>query len=288
MELVYNPSRKNDTESFSIERKEQPYFGADWHYHEEYELLFTIKGNGVRIIGDHMDYFEDPELILMGKNTPHIFRNEKNSNNESVDYLVIKFGDFFEGNSLFTLPEMIPIKQLLITSKRGIKFSAKTIEAVRSILLNMHKAVGVEKILNLIRVLHILSTEENHAYLSNEDFRITDEAKREDRIQNVINYISENYTKDITLEDLAEVSYMTTNSFCRYFKSKTGKTAFQFIREYRINKACQLLINGVKSISDICYDTGFNSFSSFNRIFKSIKTISASSYRNKYAIGKVG
>ena len=76
---------------------------------------------------------------------------------------------------------------------------------------------------------------------------------------------------------------MTTNSFCRFFKSRTGKTAFEFIREFRINKACQMLINGEKSIAQICYDTGFNSFSSFNRIFKNLKNISASEYKNKYA-----
>jgi AraC-like DNA-binding protein len=118
--------------------------------------------------------------------------------------------------------------------------------------------------------------------MASEDFQLKDSSKGEDRIQNVINYIGENYIKDISLDDLAEVAYMTTNSFCRYFKSRTGKTAFQFIREYRVNKACQMLINGKKSIAEICYDNGFNSFSSFNRIFKNLKNISASEYKNKY------
>ena len=95
--------------------------------------------------------------------------------------------------------------------------------------------------------------------------------KEEDRLQNVIDYISKNYFKDISLQDLSDLSHMTTNSFCRFFKNKTGKTAFEFIREYRINKACQMLMNGRKSISQICYETGFNSFSSFNRVFKQLK-----------------
>jgi len=81
---------------------------------------------------------------------------------------------------------------------------------------------------------------------------------------------------------LSEVAFMTTNSFCRYFKSRTGKTVFQFIREFRINKACEMLINGNKGITDICFDSGFNSLSTFNRIFKSLKNISASEYKGKY------
>jgi transcriptional regulator GlxA family with amidase domain len=108
------------------------------------------------------------------------------------------------------------------------------------------------------------------------------ESENEDRLQRVINFIVKNYVSEISLKELSDLSYMTTNSFCRYFKERTGKTAFQFIREYRISRACQMIINSRKSISQICRDTGFNSFSSFNRVFKAVKGISASEYKSKY------
>ncbi len=281
MELIYNPTKKNDFQSFYSERRKKPYYGGDWHYHEQYELIYTIKGDGVRIVGDSMDYFDDPELILMGKNVPHVFRND-HSKNENVDYIVIKFGELFDGKSLFDLPEMSRIKQLLERASRGINFSQHTIKKVSTILKDLDKSKGVTKILHLLQALNILSTEQDVEYLSSENF-VLNETDKKDRIHNVINYISDNYSKDISLEQLAEVSYMTTNSFCRYFKNKTGKTAFEFLREFRVAKASQMLINGHKSISDVCYDTGFNSFSSFNRIFKNIKKVSAGAYRNSYA-----
>lgn len=281
MELIYNPAKKNDFQSFYSERRKTPYYGGDWHYHEEYELIYTIKGDGVRIVGDSMDYFDDPELILMGKNLPHVFRND-HAKNENVDYIVIKFGNLFDGNSIFDLPEMNKIKQMLQHSNRGINFSQSTIQKISKTLINLEKSTGAAKILNLLQALNMLSTEDEYEFLSSENFVLNDSDKK-DRIHNVINYISDNYAKDITLEDLAEVSYMTTNSFCRYFKNKTGKTAFEFLREFRVAKASQMLINGQKSISEICYDTGFNSFSSFNRIFKSVKKVSAGAYRNTYA-----
>lgn len=282
MELKYKPSDKSSTDSFYVERKKIPYYGTHWHYHEEYELLLTLKGEGVRIVGDKMDHFKGSELVLMGAGLPHLFKNEAKDESSSADYIIVKFKDIFEGVSFFSLPEFTQISQFLTKAKRGILFSKKTINNVKKLLIKLADCEGVDRILLFIQVFKIISEATDFQYMASEEFFLKPSNKSEDRIQRVIDYIGENYIKDISLDDLAEVSCMTTNSFCRYFKNRTGKTAFEFIREYRVNKACQMLINGEKSISDICYDIGFNSLSSFNRIFKNLKNISASEYKNKY------
>ncbi len=282
MELKYNPSTKNDSASFYVERKKKPYFGVHWHYHEEYELLYTIKGQGVRIVGDSMDHFNGNDLVFLGSGLPHLFKNEEKNENVEVDYIVLKFSNHFNGVPIFTLPEFQNIAAFLKNSYRGMVFSNATIERIKPYIKALADAQEEDKMIGLIQVLKIFATENNFQHLSSENFSLKISSKGEDRTQKVIDYISENYTKDITLDDLAAVAYMTTNSFCRYFKNRTGKTAFQFIREFRVNKACQMLINGEKSIGEICFDTGFNSFSSFNRIFKNLKNISASEYKTKY------
>jgi len=282
LELKYKPLDKSDLESFYVERKKIPYFGTHWHYHEEFELMLFLKGEGVRIVGDNMDHFNGSELVLMGAGLPHLFKNEEKNEASSADYIIIKFKDLFEGKSFFSLPEFSQIKQFLKSSKRGIIFSHKTVEKVKESIIKLAESSGIEKILIFIEIFKIISEAEDYQFMASEDFHLKASSKGEDRIQNVIDYIGENYIKDISLDDLAKVAFMTTNSFCRYFKSRTGKTAFEFIREFRVNKACQMLINGEKSIAEICYDTGFNSFSSFNRIFKNLKNISASEYKNKY------
>lgn len=282
MELEYKPAKISETESFYVERKKVPYFGSNWHYHEEHELLFTIKGEGVRIVGDNMNHFSSPELVMLGGGLPHLFKNQEKEKNSAADYIIIKFSNIFKEESFFSLPEFSNISDFIKRSKRGVIFSDAVTKKNHDAIIQLAESEGADRIISLIGILKVLSEEEDYKYLASEGFHLSDTNKGEDRIQKVINYIADNYVQDISLEDLADVAYMTTNSFCRYFKSRTGKTAFQFIREYRVNKACQMLINGEKSIADICFDTGFNSFSSFNRIFKSLKNISASEYKSKY------
>lgn len=282
MKLEYHPSRISILESFYVERKKSPYFGVHWHYHEEYEILFTIKGEGVRIVGDHMDHFKDEELVFLGSGLPHLFKNEEKSTLDKVDYIVVKFGNTLSGLNFFSIPEFSNIDRFLKSGNRGVLFLKETIRKVKEKLILLAESKDADKIIHLISVLKILANESKFEYLASENFSLKLSVKGEDRTKKVIEYISENYAKDISLDDLAQVSHMTTNSFCRFFKSRTGKTAFEFIREFRINKACQMLINGEKSIAQICYDTGYNSFSSFNRTFKNLKNISASEYKNKY------
>jgi AraC-like DNA-binding protein len=282
MELQYCTKESSTSESFYVERKKLPLFGTNWHYHEEYELFLNLKGKGIRIVGDSMDYYEAPELIFMGGNLPHLFKNEENSENQSSDFIVIKFSESFCGESIFNIPEFHSLKKLLTNSKRGLIYSKKTLQLVKKDILEISESEGINRMLLFIKIFKTLSEANDSYFLSSEAFFLKAPNKGENRIKKVLDYITDNYIEDITLDDLSEVAFMTTNSFCRYFKSRTGKTVFQFIREFRINKACEMLINGNKGITDICFDSGFNSLSTFNRIFKSLKNISASEYKVKY------
>lgn len=282
MELKYRSLEILESKSFCVERKEAPRFNSDWHYHDEYELILTLRGEGVRIIGDEIDQFTAPEMILLGKNLPHLFKNKEDETH--VDYLTLSFKDELNNLALFDLPELGKIKDLLKKSKRGILFSETTMKKVRQLFINLAKEPqGNYSFLNFLKILNTLSEDTKYKYIASEEFSLQLMGDSENRLKNVLNYLGEEYTRDISLEELAEVAHMTKNAFCRYFKEKTGKTAFAYLREYRVGKACQMLIEGNKTITEICYDTGFNSFSTFTRIFKNLKSISASEYQNRYS-----
>ena len=282
MKLAYNNIKLlSPTDSFLAERRKTPYFGNNWHYHNEIELLLIIKGQGVRVVGDNMSHFGDNQLVLLGSNLPHLFRNEDDETKE-VDYIVIKFLYSLSDISIFKIPELKTVNNLLKRSARGVLFKSEAVKNVKRKLIQLSKSQGVDKITNLIEVLGNLSKQEDFDYLASESYNIGLASKDKERTQVVIDFITQNYSENIRLEDLASLIHMTTNSFCRYFKENTGNTAFNFIREFRINKACQLLINSDQKISQICYSTGFNSVSTFNRIFKMIKGLSASNFRLNY------
>jgi AraC-like DNA-binding protein len=283
LKLQYKSLNESNFSSVYAKRKKAPYFGVNWHFHDEFELMYIIKGEGVRIVGDRMDYFNKEELVFLGSGVPHVFKNDKNASQNEVDYIVVKFNRIIGGQDLFKIPELAPINRFLKRAGKGLIFSDTTVMKLKKQLIKLAKSKNEDRIILLLKVLKILSAQEDYNELSTDTFLLKNTSAGEDRTKKVINYISENYNKNISLEDLASISYMTTNSFCRYFKNRTGKTAFQFIREFRINKACQMLINGEKNISQICFDTGFNSLSSFNRVFKSLKHISATEYKSKYS-----
>jgi AraC-like DNA-binding protein len=280
LKLKYSIFDKNIQKSFYAKRKNTPYRADDWHYHEEFELYFPMTGSGVRIVGDSMEYYGANELVLCGSNLPHLFKTNIEDNDH--DRVVVKFSKSLIFKIIENVPEFLKIKKLLIDSSRGILFPVSKSYSLINDFISLSEAIGAERIIQLLSILNKISKIDNFRLLSSESYKNVSESRNDDRLQKVINYITENFYREISLKELADISYMTTNSFCRYFKERTNKTAFEFIREFRISKACQMIINSNKTISQICNDTGFNSFSSFNRVFKSVKGITASEFKYMY------
>ena len=73
LKLQYKSFNESNFSSVYVKRKKAPYFGVNWHFHDEFELMYIIKGEGVRIVGDSMDYFNKEELVFLGSGVPHVF-----------------------------------------------------------------------------------------------------------------------------------------------------------------------------------------------------------------------
>ncbi|HSI69943.1 MAG TPA: AraC family transcriptional regulator, partial [Gillisia sp.] len=127
---------------------------------------------------------------------------------------------------------------------------------------------------------------ENYTILNAKGFILEAELQDNNRINIIFNFVKEEFHRQITLEEIADLVSMTEQSFCRYFKKITGKTFVQFVNEYRLVHAAKLLHEKQISILDVCFDSGFNNFSHFNRLFKKYTGKTPSTYRNelKYLI----
>jgi AraC-like DNA-binding protein len=283
MKLKYKHTEKGFGNSFFVTRQKNPHLESNWHFHEEFELIYIVKGTGIGIVGDNISNFRPPKLVLSGQWLPHVWKNDElYMEDDSVDVIIFKFTRLFNGQDIFSLPEFSSIAKMLDLSKRGISFKSKTIEQVHELLIQAPESQNAAGIISLLKILDVLSQSTNYKLLSSPEFTLPITLYGENRLSRVINFISTNYHRAIDLDELANEAAMTRSSLCRFFKNRTNKTIFQFINEFRIGKACQSLINGDQSVSEICYSTGFNSITSFNRVFKSCKSLTPIEFKKQY------
>lgn len=253
-----------------------------WHYHPELELIYFIRGKTTGVIGEGFNEFNEGDLVLLGPNFPHVLQEHLQFKHQYPDIdpfgLIIQFTEDFLGKDFFCLPELVSIKRLINESKRGILFDKKTVAKVSPTLLEMYEMNDAQKLIKLLDVLRILSEEKKFDFLTSDDYSLN-HSFDEDRLKRINQYVFEKFREPIAISEIAKISNMTETSFCRYFKTRTLKTFTRFLNEVRISYACKLLNNEDCSISDACYESGFNSLSYFNRQFKSIMKMSPLHYK---------
>jgi len=250
-----------------------------WHYHPEIELVYVNGGSGKRQIGSHISYYTDGDLILIGSNLPHCgFTNDQTGNKNET---VIQMKPNFLGNDFFEIPEMKNIQNLFGQAKAGIAFTGETKQIIGNMIEEMEKEAPIDRLLSMITILNTLERSNEYTILNADGFSMEMQVQDNDRINSVFNYVKDHFLEPIALEEVSNLVSMTIPSFCRYFKKITNKTFTTFVNEYRLVHASKLLAEKPISISEICYESGFNNFSHFNKSFKTYTGKSASQYRQE-------
>jgi AraC-like DNA-binding protein len=264
--------------SISINRYHyQEKFPGIWHFHNELELTLITKSSGSRLVGDNIDSFKEGDLVLLGKNLPHTWRNDSSTGAEA---LVIHFFDDFLGDKFFEIPEMYKLKRLLSHSGRGLHILGKTHEKVVKLMDSIEHSSGSHTIINLLSILQEVAESDEVEEISSEVFAQSLNLKDSDRLKSVYEYVMNHFDEDLNLHKAAAIANMTPNAFSRYFKSRTRKSFTQFVIEMKISYCCKLLINENLSIADVCYKSGFQNLSNFNQHFKDITGLTPKKYQS--------
>jgi AraC-like DNA-binding protein len=250
-----------------------------WHYHPEIELVYVNGGSGKRQIGSHVSYYTDGDLILIGADLPHCGFTDKLTGNTSETVVQMK-ADFL-GTDFFGIPEMKKIQQLFEISKGGIAFNGNTKRKIGEKMEILEYQTDFQRLLSILNILNELGNSQEFKVLNAAGFSMETEVKDNDRINVIFNHVKINFKEEITLEEVADLASMTVPSFCRYFKKITNKTFTQFVNEYRLVHASKLLAEKPISITEVCFESGFNNFSHFNKQFKSFTGQNPSEYRNQ-------
>ncbi|SEL84300.1 AraC family transcriptional regulator [Parapedobacter koreensis] len=281
--------RKIDTGadySFSIREDIHPYLYNHWHYHPEIELTFIRKGKGIRLVGDSMQPFEDGDLVLLGTNIPHLWRSDasyfEQSSGLTIEAIAIHFKSDFWGDTFLALPEMAPIKRLMENAQRGIKLLGSTHSLITNRMEGIIHAQGAARIEQLLHILNLIASSQEIELLSSAGFVHTFNANNTDRIDQIFNYTFTHFKEPLSIEQVASAVNLSPHSFCRYFKTRTLKTYWQFLLEIRIGYACRLLIADRHNISQVAFESGFSNLSNFNRQFRSIMQMTPQQYVKTY------
>lgn len=282
MKLVLKNTGNSVSERLNILKKEVPCLDAAWHYHAQFELLYISQSTGIRFVGDNVSPFSPGELVLVGPYLPHLWRNDisyyTGDDSKQVKTIITKFNKEFLGEGTFNIPYFAEINKMLDESKFGISFGTITSNDLREEIINLAEIPQVEQSIKLLHILHQLSIATDKEVLSSSDMRQYT-SENSDRIDVILKYISDNYISYITLNEIAEVACMTTNSFCRFFRKMTNKSFIQFLNEVRIRNASRLLVQEDFPVSDVCYIVGFKSITNFNKQFKQIMGCTPKYYR---------
>lgn len=250
-----------------------------WHYHPEIELVYVKGGSGKRQIGSHISYYSKGDLILIGSNLPHCGFTDTLTGNDSETVVQMKLD--FLGNDFFDIPEMKRIQSLFEMAKGGISFSGNTKRKIGEKVEVLEYQSDFQRLLSILNILNELGNSKEFKILNAEGFSMETEVKDNDRINIVFNHVKIHFKEDITLDEIADLVSMTVPSFCRYFKKITNKTFTRFVNEYRLVHASKLLAEQPLSITEVCFESGFNNFSHFNKQFKSFTGQNPSEYRNQ-------
>lgn len=271
--------------SFLVREFNVPYFEAPLHFHPVYELTLITESSGKRFIGDHIGDFDVDDLVFMGPNLPHLYRctNDyyKNDPSRRARAIIIQHTEEFLGKDFFSIPEMGQVKKLLNNSMRGIVYSGETRREVIKRMKKIRTAEGIDKLTQFLSILDILARSTEYELLARQNI-LGQNFKDNMRMNKIYEFVMANFTSRITVKDVAEQANMSEAAFCRYFKKKTRKTFVSFLNEVKIGYASKLLLEENFNVTQVCYESGFENISNFNRQFKNITKITPLKYKQHF------
>jgi len=253
----------------------------EWHHHPELELTLTINSRGHRYVGDSIERYEDGDLVLLGANVPHTWcSNEKIDPELPFMVRVCWFSETWIGDLLRLFPELRRLKPLMKKARSGIVFSAKTATTVRPLMEQLKSQREDERLISLLNILRCLSLDANYRTLIVSDRK--QDVEIEPRLAAVFDYLHKFYTEPISIEELAEMAFMSPAAFHRNFRRQTKTTPFGYVSRLKLGRASALLIEGELRINAIASTVGYSSLAQFNKEFKRLKGMTPREFALQY------
>lgn len=202
---------------------------------------------------------------------------------QAAKAIAIHFKQSYLGDAFFETPEMKHLQAFFERAKFGLKF----LNVDKNLIQEIQTMLGMKGFIKTISFLIILDKLAKHSEtkrLASEGFVNSFKSTKSDTQDKVQAYIFKNFNKEIILEEAAKIAHMNTSAFSRYFKRVNRKTFSRYVTEIRIGYACKMLMEKKFNVAEVCYESGFNNVSNFNRQFKLVMNSTPTEYLKKYTI----
>ena len=279
----------SDKDCFYIADRRKTEFTCPLHSHVEYELNYIENAPGVkRVVGDSIEIIGNYDLTLItGEDLEHVWEQHE-CESKNIREITIQFSSDLFFDNFIHKNQFDSIRRMLERAKKGISFPMEGIMKVFPMLDTLaSEKEGFYSVIKFLSILYELSLIENTQTLASSSFAKIDDSSDSRRVRKIYEYINEHYTDQITLDELANLIGMTPAALSRFFKLRSGRTISDYIIDIRLGNATRLLVNTTNSVSEICYECGFNNLSNFNRIFKRKKECSPTEFRENFKKTKI-
>lgn len=285
MPVSFEKIKRKENQSFSIGIFQDNLEKCTWHYHDNFEISFITEGSGKRIVADSIEEFQPGDLVLIGRNIPHVWLVDKESvspTNRKLEMVFLQFTSDVLCTEILALPEFRYIAKTLTLSERGIRITGQTLNEVSEIMLQLPYIENFDRMLLFYKLMDIIGRSNTNFPLTSKEYINMRFSNKNKRIAAIHEYLMNNYREEIDLKKLAVLVNMAEGSLCRFFKMHIGITIFEYLNKLKIEFACNLLMDKNLSIMDVGFDSGFNNMSHFNKQFKKITGLSPKDYRQRF------
>ena len=256
-------------------------FNSTWHFHPELQITLVLSGTGYRLVGDKITPLKPGDMVLVGSNLPHVWRQETPGPRAAgeVNAIIVRFQENFAGGDFLKLPEAQILGKLYQRARRGMEITGVTRTVVADRLQKLPFLEGLARLTELISILDLLANSRDLRPIASRGFvpdLLTDD---QDRMQRVTQYIDAHLSRRIDRDEVARTAHLSVSAFSRFFKLRTGKSLPGYVNELRVGRACRLLANDRRKVTDIAFECGFQNLANFNRHFYKILQMTPSAYR---------
>lgn len=265
---------------FFIAQRIEPRIEAKLHRHDAWELYHVVYGCGSRTAGDTVQPFAVGDVVLIPPAMLHRWEYAPDSADADgcVRYRMAAFSPTFVERCMEVFPEVRNRLAGISFPADALKFGPESSRIIRRTLSEMDGMDELGRLSGMLRLLAVIFTASDHTF-AGRPMRIERDVRR---MQHISAYVMAHYVHAIPLNDIAAEVGMNRSAFCSYFKRCKGMTFTQFVTQYRLNTACELLRHSQKQVSEIAYLVGFNDLPHFVRVFTKTVGLSPTRYRKRF------